>query len=59
VAAEPVPATTPEPGQTPTVAVRLTPLRWSPISVEAGHPRRQGVTLSAGPLRISVSGFGG
>jgi hypothetical protein len=56
--AKPVPAATPEPGRTPTVAVRVTPLRWSPFSVEAGHPLRQGVTLSAGPLRISVSGFG-
>ena len=40
---------------TPTVIVEWTPLRWSRPRAGVGHGE---ATLSAGPMRISVRGFG-
>jgi hypothetical protein len=55
----PVAAARTEPGGTPTVLLRLTPLRWSRPSRQAGPGRPAGITLSAGPVQIFLSGFSG
>ena len=60
--AAPIPVVQPVAGQpatpveeTPTVALRLTPWRWSRPSVRSRGEKR--LELSAGPVRISVTGF--
>ena len=67
--AAPIPVSVPEAGpaaapaaaaapveETPTVALRLTPWRWAWPSV-SGRDGEKRLELSAGPLRISVTGF--
>ena len=55
-----VPAERPSPTvpETPTIDVRLTPLHWSAPSI---RPRGTGtgLVLTAGPVRVSIRGFGG
>jgi hypothetical protein len=45
-------------GQTPTVDIRVTPTSWASLSLRS-VPGRPGVVLSAGPIRVSLSHFGG
>lgn len=42
---------------TPTVDVRVTPLRWSAPSLRV-RGTRTGLALTAGPVRVSITGFG-
>lgn len=43
--------------QTPTIDVRVTPLRWSAPSLRP-HGTGKGLVLTAGPIRVSLTGFG-
>ena len=45
-------------GHTPTVEVRVTPRSWASLSLRS-VPGRPGMVLSAGPIRVSLSHFGG
>jgi len=71
--AAPIPVTPPKPeapeaespappapsaDQTPTVSLRLTPWRWSRPSVDNVTGERTTLKLSAGPLQLSLNGFG-
>jgi hypothetical protein len=55
----PAPAERPEPiaRRTPTIDVRVTPLRWSVPRLRA-RGAGPGLVLTAGPIRISITGFG-
>jgi hypothetical protein len=43
-------------GETPTVHVRLTPRHWSAPSLSPGGAGT-GLVITAGPVRVSVTGF--
>ncbi len=55
-----VPAERPDPTvpETPTVDVRLTPRHWSAPSIRPPGTGT-GLVVTAGPVRISIRGFGG
>jgi hypothetical protein len=52
------PVASPEPAvvrETPTIEIRLTPLRWSRPRMKVGP--RSPLTIGAGPVQISVTGL--
>jgi hypothetical protein len=51
------PAKAPSERRSPTFEMRLTPLRWARPKVAAAPERGAGLLLSAGPLRIQLSGL--
>jgi hypothetical protein len=55
-----VPAERPDPRvtETPTVDVRVTPRHWAAPSIRA-RGTGTGLVLTAGPVRVSIRGFGG
>ncbi|WP_448627724.1 hypothetical protein [Geodermatophilus sp. URMC 64] len=51
------PATVPAERRNPTFEMQVTPLRWARPKVAAAPERGAGLLVSAGPLRIQLSGL--